>query len=316
MVEARPASGTAYTLRANGATAEIAGVGASLRSLAVDGRDLIVPFAADEARPAFRGALLAPWPNRVVDGRYRYRDRDHQLPITEVGRGHALHGLVAWQEFDEVSEPSSRRLALATEIAPRDGYPWRVRVETEFELEGRGIRQTVRGTNLSADPAPWGTGPHPYLVAPRGVLDEWTLELPAARVLEVGEDRLEPRTLSEVSGAAAARFDFRRARRIGGTRLDHAFTGLERDDAGDAVVRLTGADGRGAEVRWDRACPWVQVHTADLPHDPNTRLGLAVEPMTCAPDAFNASRYPFDTGLRSIEPGETIVVSWWIGAIR
>jgi aldose 1-epimerase len=45
--------------------------------------DLVVPFAAYEPRPAMRGALLAPWPNRTADGRYRFRGVEHRLPVDE-----------------------------------------------------------------------------------------------------------------------------------------------------------------------------------------------------------------------------------------
>src|SRR3546814_20725038 len=62
-----PLSGTQHALRAGDAEAVIAGVGASLRSYAYGGRDLVVPFDADEVRPGYRGVTLAPWPNRVVD---------------------------------------------------------------------------------------------------------------------------------------------------------------------------------------------------------------------------------------------------------
>ena len=59
-----PASGIQHTIRAGEYEAVIASVGATLRSLTYAGRDLVVPFGADEVRPAHRGATLAPWPNR------------------------------------------------------------------------------------------------------------------------------------------------------------------------------------------------------------------------------------------------------------
>src|SRR5690606_4245028 len=60
-------SGRQFSLAGHGYEAQIASVGASLRTLTHQGGDLIVPFEADEVRPAYRGATLAPWPNRVVD---------------------------------------------------------------------------------------------------------------------------------------------------------------------------------------------------------------------------------------------------------
>ena len=80
------------------------------------------------------------------------------------------------------------------------------------------LTQSVRATNESPDAAPWGTGPHPYLVAGEGHVDEWTLELPAGEVLAVTADRLIPTELRAVDADDAERFDFRGPRRIGRSR--------------------------------------------------------------------------------------------------
>lgn len=312
-----PRSGTPFTLRAGAYEAEIASVGASLRALRYDGRDLIVPFAADEVRPGSRGALLAPWPNRVIDGRYTFGGSEYELALTEPRRGHALHGLVSWLDFAP-AERSEAALTLTAVIEPRTSYPWRVRVETAFVLDEQGLTQTVRAVNESPDAAPFGTGSHPYLVAGPGALDTWTLALPAADVLDVTPDRLAPLGLESVAEFEPDRFDWRAPRVLGAVELDHAYTGLERASDGTATVTLTDPDGTGVQVTWDAACPWVQVHTADLPGGPSQpfhRAGLAVEPMTCAPDAFNAGRYDYDAGLVVLAPGGRTSASWRISAL-
>ena len=308
-----PASGSSYPLRHGRYDATIASVGASLRTLTYAGRDLVVPFAADEVRPLYRGATLAPWPNRVVDGRYAFGGETHQLALTEPARGHALHGLAAWLEY-RVVDAGTDAVTLETVIEPQAGYPWRVRIESTYRLSDAGLEQTVRAVNESGARAPFGTGPHPYLVAGEGRLDDWTLELPAAKALSVTSDRLVPTVL----GAVDADFDFRVPRQIGATEIDHAFTDLARNGDGVATARVTDAAGQGVAMSWDAACPWVQIHTADLPEgaaSPSHRAGLAVEPMTCAPDAFNAERYDFDAGLLVLEPGATTSASWRIFAI-
>lgn len=309
-------SGTQYELRSDDYQAVVASVGASLRSLTHDGRDLVVPFDADDVRPVYRGVTLAPWPNRVVDGRYTFDGAERRLALTEPSRGHALHGLAAWLDYEAV-ESSERRVTLAATIQPQAGYPWRIGVETTYSLSSDGLTQEVRGSNLGAEAAPWGTGPHPYLVAGGGRVDDWTLELPAERVLDVTEERLVPTHLRRVDADDPARFDFRAARPIGAVRIDHAYTGLLRAPDGRATVRLT-ASARGVAMSWDAACPWVQIHTADLPDGPaqaGHRAGLAVEPMTCAPDAYNAGAYEHDTGLLVLQPGRSAVASWTITAI-
>jgi aldose 1-epimerase len=316
-VDSIPVSGAQHRIRAGGYEAVVASVGASLRLLEYEGRDLVVPFAADELRPSYRGATLAPWPNRVVDGRYALGGCQLQLPITEPDRSHALHGLVAWLAFEAVDVQQSTVRLTAT-IEPQAGYPWRVLVETAYVLDERGLTQRVCATNLGSGEAPWGTGPHPYLVAGAGPLDEWSLEVPAQQVLRVTDDRLAPLGLIDVGGEWAGRFDFRSARPIGPVTIDHAYTDLVRSADGLVAVRLTDLSGQGVAISWDSACPWVQVHTADLPGGParpGHRAGLAVEPMTCAPDAFNAAFYEYDTGLLVLVPGQSAIAAWTIAAI-
>lgn len=309
-----PASGTQHALRAGDYEAVIASVGATLRSLTHRGRDLVVPFDADEVRPAHRGATLAPWPNRVVDGKYSFGGREFQLALTEPARSHALHGLAAWLDFEAIDKGPDH-VTLAAVVQPQTAYPWRIIVTTRFELGPDGLTQSVTARNESTEPAPWGTGPHPYLVAGEGRVDDWTLELPAEQVLAVTPDRLIPTELVAVEADDPERFDFRAGRRIGTAEIDHAYTGIVRDDEGTATVRVTAADGTGVAMSWDSACSWVQVHTADKPEPAQSRLGLAVEPMTCAPDAFNASNYAYDAGLIVIEPEASASASWRIAAI-
>lgn len=251
---------------------------------------------------------MAPWPNRVVDGRYVYDGEEQQLALTEPDRGHALHGLAVWQDFAAI-DVQEDRLTLQLDLPAQQGYPYQVRVRVDFALDAEGLVTTVTGTNVGASTAPWGTAPHPYLVAGAGLVDDWSLELPASQYLTVTEDRLIPLELAEVA-AGDGSFDFRAPRRIGETFIDHAFTGLTRDDRGQAEVLVRASSGAGVMLAFEAACPWVQVHTADRPVPAENRIGLAVEPMTCAPDAFNSG-----LGLIHLAPGESHRASWRIAAL-
>ena len=308
-VSLRPLSGTQFVLEANGYTASIASIGASLRSLEYHGRNLVVPFDADQVRPFFRGAILAPWPNRVVDGRYTFDGIDQQLSITEPSRGHALHGLVSWLNFAAVKQTSDR-LVLGATIEAQPGYPHQVTLEVDFTLDAGGLRTTVTAVNAGSHEAPFGVAPHPYLVAGEGRVNDWTLELPARTVLTVTPDRLIPLRVRDVNAGDLAAFDFRTPRPIEDTFIDHAFTDFDRDDEGKATIRVTTNAGSGVALSWDSECPWVQVHTADQPAPSIDRIGLAVEPMTCPPDAFNSG-----TNLHVLEPAGSTSASWTIRAI-
>lgn len=298
-----PLSGSPIGIAAGDYRADIASIGATLRSLRHRDRPLVLSFAEDEVRPRYAGATLAPWPNRVVDGRYRFDGEERQLAITEPERGQALHGLAVWLDF-AVTARSDAAVTLEATIEAQQGYPHRIAVAVEYRLDASGLICTTTAVNTGPSRAPFGTGPHPYLVAGPEPVDEWTLTLPVSRILEVDE-RLSPVAERDVPGT----IDFRRGERVGTTRLDHAFTGIERDGEGRAVVRIESPSGGGVALAWGPEYPWLQVFTGDLPEAAMRRRGLAVEPMTCPPDAFNSG-----TDLIVLEPGARFTGSWHLGA--
>jgi len=165
------------------------------------------------------------------------------------------------------------------------------------------VRQTV--TNSGDTPAPYGAGCHPYLSGGGGKLDGWTLEVPAATRLVMDGSAI-PVGREPVSGD----FDFRTPRAIGAARLDTAYTDLERDSGGVCTVRV-GVEGGGVELWLDATHPYVMVFSGDTLAPPRRRHGLAVEPMTCAPNAFNSGE-----GLIILQPGETFTSAWGIRAVR
>ncbi len=60
----------------------------------------------------------------------------------------------------------------------------------------------------------------------------------------------------------------------------------------------------------DEGHSYVQVFTGDaLPQVERRRQGLAVEPMTCPPDAFRTGEH-----VLRLEPGETVSHRWGISA--
>jgi aldose 1-epimerase len=71
-------------------------------------------------------------------------------------------------------------------------------------------------------------------------------------------------------------------------------------------VELTpGESGNGVTLWVDESYPYVMVFTGDLPEV--NRRGLAIEPMTCAPNAFRSG-----DGLLVLEPGASVTGTWGI----
>lgn len=307
------AGGADHMVRSGDYTAAVTEVGGGLRMLEHRGRPLVRPYAAGDVRPRYRGSLLAPWPNRVAGGRYRFSGQEHQLPLTEPERGNALHGLVCWERF-AVERLDEATVVATHALVPRPGYPFRLVVTATYALGEDGLTTTVTGHNDGDIPLPWGTGAHPYLVAGdgSGPVDRWELRAPASRVLAVDPERLLPADPPTTTPVAGGDLDFTSSRRIGTTTIDHAFTGLVADDDGLARVHLVEPDsGAGARITWDPASlPWLQLHTADLAPPETSRAGLAAEPMTCPPDAYGSG-----VDLVVLGPGERHSVWWRIGAI-
>jgi len=295
-------SGEQFVVEGGGYRAVVTEGGAGLRELEYDGRPLVEGYAEDDPASGGRGQLLLPWPNRIRDGRYGFAGRDHQLPLSEVDRGHASHGLVRWACWRPV-EVSGDAIALAYRLMAQPGYPWTLDLAVRYAVSGDGLTVTVTATNRAAEPAPFAAGAHPYLRVGPGPVDTWELSVPARTALAI-DDRKIPTGRVEVAGGD---LDFRDGRQIGDTLLDTAYTDLDRDSDGRATVVLRGPEG-GVELWMDAAHHWAQVYSADDLTPP--RSALAVEPMTAPPDAFNSG-----DDLLSLEPGATQSLSWGVRAL-
>ena len=306
-----PPSGEQYEISAGGYRAVVTECGAGLRVLEYDGRPLVQGYDEDETASAGRGQLLLPWPNRVRDGKYSFDGRDLQLPITEVARHNASHGLTRWTSWT-LEEHTARSVSLVYRLMSQSGYPWTVDLHVLYDVSADGLTVTVTATNLAGTRAPYAQGAHPYLVvgdAPAAAtgIDGWELTLPADTRLAVDE-RKNPVGRESVEGTG---YDFRVARPLRGAELDTAFTDLGRDDEGRTEVRLLDPSGDHGVVVWmDDRHRWAQVYTGDdLPV--RARTAVAVEPMTSPPNAF-ATGEDLVVLAPAGEPGDEHSSSWGI----
>lgn len=295
-------TGEQHQIRHGDQTVVVVEVGGALRRYTVGRRDVLDGFAADEVVDDGRGQLLVPWPNRVGDGRYRWAGRDHQLPLDEVEARNAIHGLLRWSPW-AVRDRGDSRVTLATTLWPRPGYPFRLDVQAEYALTADGLHVTVTARNDGDRPAPYGVGQHPYLTVGTALVDHAWLTVPARRWLRT-DPRGLPRVTMPVEGTP---YDFRSPRAVGALRLDTAFGDLLRDRTGRCVVGLGDpGTGRGVDVWLGEGADWVQVYSGDTLADPaRRRRSLAVEPMSCPPDAFRTGQ-----GLVSLEPETSHTLRW------
>jgi aldose 1-epimerase len=296
----RPPSGLQYELVFGDQTAVVTEVGGGLRTYTVGTWSVLDGYAIDEMSTGGRGQVLMPWPNRLQDGRYEFGGRTHQVPLNELERSNAIHGLVRWMSWTRAHD-GPQRVLVSHELNPQPGYPFTLALQIEYGLSERGLRVTTRATNVGADPCPFGAGAHPYVSVGTETVDDVLLRIPAATVLH-SDDRALPVGSGPVQGTD---LDFRAERRIGAARLDHCFTDLERDELAIAQVELRDGADRSLRVWVDESYPYVMVFTGDLPDV--ARRGLAVEPMSCPPNAFSSGE-----GVVVLEPGGSWTGTWGI----
>lgn len=291
-------TGKQYEITLGTQKAVVTEVGATLRVYAVAGNDVVSGFAVEEVVHGGRGMQLLPWPNRIRDGRYLFLGETQQLSLSEPKRQNAIHGLarhVAWT----VTEHTDDAITQQVRIYPQPGWPGTIEAQITHQLTSRGLTVTVKATNIGDTEVPYGYAAHPYLTVGETQVDDIAVTLPADSYLEV-DDRLLPVRLLPVDDRPE---DLRGGDPLGDRVLDTAYTDLNRDEDGRWRVRLSRGD-RHAELWGDTAMTWAQVFTGEHRRD----IALAVEPMTCGPDAFNEG--PTHDGMVVIEPGKTFTARW------
>lgn len=284
--------GDLITLSFKNQVAEIWSVGATLHTYTIDDKLIVEPgnVTADfhDVYKGSHGNVLAPWPNRVANGAYSFEGKPLQLPINEVARGHASHGFVRSHEFD-ISKQSNDRVKLSKRFYPQLGFPFIFDLSLTYSLDEFGLTVSATARNTGETAMPFGIGFHPYFAS----TDQDTLVVPARSYDEVNEVQIPVGSPKTVTGTS---LDLARGAKIADIDLDTPYTDLMRNDQGHCVVSL------GDKTIWmDGAYEYAMVYTGTKP------ASVAIEPMSCAPDAFNNGR-----GLRLLDPGQEFSGSWGV----
>jgi aldose 1-epimerase len=288
-----------WTLSAGDWRCTVSSFGASLRRLWLEPsggppRDVLWGYSGAAAKKGGQGDVLMPWPGRVRGGRYTFGGAAQGLPCNDKDGPNAIHGFLRSRLWEGEREGAAARFR--TRIRPDDhpGYPFDVEVIVGYELLPSGLACAFVARNSGQEAAPFGVGFHPYVAV---AADGARLAVPAAQVVEF-QDLLPTGRVLDVPPD----LDFRRRREVGGLRLNHCLTGLQPDADGFARVHVDDV------VLWmDRSFPFLVLYTGDA-LGPDARKALAVEPMTCATDAFNHPEW----GLTVLEPGDAFVGTWGV----
>ena len=299
-------SGRQYDINFDRQSATVTEVGAALRVYREDGRDLLDGYGPEDMCTGARGQSLLPWPNRIKGGGYEWEGRHLQLDLSEPDKGGAIHGLTRWRNWN-VQQRTADSISFAYTLHACQGWPWVLDCRLDYQLDDGGLSVRTTVTNRSEEPCPFGTGAHPYLSLglPGQVIDAGLVQVPGGTYLPVDERGI-PTGHTRVDGTE---YDLRELQQLSGRQIDVAYTDLVRGGDSRARVKLLRPDQSGGVELWvDETYPYLEIFTGDtLPQPDRRRSGLGVEPMTCAPDAFNSGE-----GLINLEPGQSHTGQWGI----
>lgn len=288
-------TGEQFEIRRGPARAVITEVGAGLRSFEVAGVPYVESFGADERPPAGAGCVLVPWPNRVAGGVWSWRGVTQRLALTEPRRGHAIHGLTRYLTWRLVDHTESV-VILETTVNEQPGWPVALTVRLRYELDSSGLVVAYTLINIGAGTVPFGVGAHPYPRAGEAATDDCELRLAAQTMLDLDEQLIPTGVVRPVPEG------LRTGQRLAGVRLDTPFGGVRPDPDGLVRHRLSGGEVT-VELWADQVFRWVQVYTPD--DFPGRGRAVAIEPMTCPPDALNSG-----TDLIELAPGQRWSARW------
>lgn len=297
-------SGEQFEIGHENLRATIVQVGGGLRTLTAGDLEVLDGYPAEEMDHDARGQLLIPWPNRLSGGQYTFEGKKEQLPINETAYDNAIHGLVRWATWTVVDH-SSTAVTMSYRLHPSPGYPFTLDLSATYTLSAAGLTVALRAANIGSGPCPYGAGQHPYLRVGTPLVNTALLRVPA-RTIHRYNDRLIPIERLPVDGTP---LDFRTLHPIGDTEINMDYTDLERDADGKARILVQAPGGTpSVEVWMDEAFKHVTVYTGETVQPPSRRRqSIAVEPMTCPPNAFVSGE-----DLIVLQPGDTWQGTWGI----
>ena len=164
--------GNTILLAAGDYRAQIVSVGAGLAELTWQGKHLVIPHKPEEMPLAHLGKVLIPWPNRIANGIYQHDGHEYQLPINEHGSNTAIHGLLAWRDW-QIDELTATKASFSIFLPPSYGYPFALISRVIYSLDATaGLSVEIISQNVGDKPAPYGVGIHPYLTCDLTPVDE------------------------------------------------------------------------------------------------------------------------------------------------
>lgn len=268
-------------------------------ALQLDGVDLIYGYREGQELdilPAYRSCILAPFPNRIRNGKYTFEGKTYQFPKNDVDLDHGLHGFVWNKAFDLKTEFLGDELELCFTY-DYDGaqayYPFPFNLSLTYYIEGDAFRFKIDCTNNGDGNMPIGLGWHPYFKQAGKI--ESLLHFENEGKVEIDQ------TMIPIGSLKAKDFV---NEQIDDLLLDNSFK-LKQLPEDEAQLSIHFRNGK----TWDKDKVLYLYAEEGLEYfhfyKNQNMNAIAIEPMSCNIDAFNNGE-----GLQVLHPGQTFGMSF------
>lgn len=252
-----------------------------------NGVDILRPFepAKGSGAPATEYAAfpLFPFSGRIAHGQFRFDGIEHTLPANFQPEPHAIHGQ-GWQASWKVTSITDTSIEISY---AHDGsiWPWAYKAIQTFSIFEHGLCIELSLSNEGPTQMPAGIGWHPYFPATGAKL-----------VSDVTCVWLSPEDMIPGSPSSlTSETDLTSSRNVADLNLDNAFS----------------AGSTGTRIWWPARGNSIEMTATDLlrhliVYTPPGEDFFCVEPVSHSPDAVNSPEPMNVTGLKILQPGETI----------
>ncbi|MDX2301631.1 MAG: aldose 1-epimerase [Microscillaceae bacterium] len=245
-------------------------------------------------KKTFKGSKLSPYPNRIREGKYTFEGIDYQLDINFPHENNSIHGFLDDQVFEVLEEAHSTMYASLLLSHHYDGningypFPYKIKVLYSFDIHNT-LRVNTLIKNTGDRNMPLGHGWHPYFRTGNPI-DSWEIQFAPTHQYLLDEKMIP-------TGATAPFTEFQGFKPIGDFDFDTAFALNSSHEAQTFRIRDLSKNLEINVVQETGPNKYNFSQVFSPPH----RQSLAIEPMTCAPNAFNNQ-----IGLIVLAPGATI----------
>ncbi|MEO0672935.1 MAG: aldose 1-epimerase [Pseudomonadota bacterium] len=252
--------------------------------------DLLRPTDIDAARGPGDLAcfLMAPYCNRIADGRFAVAGDDISLTPNFAPEPHAIHGVVWLSQFRVVTVDAARA-TLALDHAPTADWPWAMSCQAEYRLDGAALEIILSVTNADARPFPSGVGIHPYFPRP----EQAHIKTDVAALIATDDRKLPADEAPDHPAVAALR---------SGNPLPIGLDNQLSEWSGEALISWSDRE-YAVHLSSQPSLRWAQIFT------PEGEDFFCFEPVSHRVNGHNASADRLaETGVVILQPGETQAV--------